>query len=353
MDADFVVAQVELQEGAPESLIRDIVEEMDTRLREVNEEIKAEWNTDVDVAESLFAYVWDGAKARMQVELDRSEDRPVTPKEVEQRWRDKVGQIAGTKELKFYSSMHMGGGTPIQISLKGNNHRLVEQAADELAEHLRTYDGLYEVESSASTGPEELKLRIRPEADALGVTLADLARQVREAFYGAEAQRIQRGDEEVKVMVRYPRAERKSIGNLESMWIRTPDGREVPFEAVGDYEIVQGYNAITRKDGQTAVTVRSNADLAVAEPMRVITQVTQDFMPNLLSRYPGVTYELSGSSREERMSLEAMGYAYLAALFGIYALMAIPLKSYVQPLIVMSAIRSASSVPCSATCCSA
>ena len=338
MDADFVVAQVELQEGAPESLIRDIVEEMDAGLREVNEDLKAERNIDTDIAQSLFAYVWDGAKARMQVELDRSEDRPVTPKEVEQRWRDKVGEIAGTKELRFYSSMHMGGQAPIQISLKGNNHRLVEEAAEELVSHLRTYDGLYEIKSSASAGPEELKLRIRPEAEALGVTLAELARQVREAFYGAEAQRIQRGDDEVKVMVRYPRAERKSIGNLENMWIRTPDGREVPFGAVGEYEIVQGYNAITRTGGQTAVTVQSNADLAVAEPMRVVTQVTEDFLPTLLSRYPGVTYDLTGSSREERMSLEAMGYAYLAALFGIYALMAIPLKSYVQPLIVMTAI---------------
>ena len=338
MDADFVVAQVELQEGAPESLIRDIVEEMDAGLREVNEDIKAERNIDTDVAESLFAYVWEGAKARMQVELDRSEDRPVSPKEVEQRWRDKVGEIAGTKELRFYSSMHMGGEAPIQIALKGNNHRLVEEAAEELVDHLRTHEGLYEIKSSASAGPEELKLRIRPEAEALGVTLADLARQVREAFYGAEAQRIQRGDDEVKVMVRYPRAERKSIGNLESMWIRTPDGREVPFGAVGEYEIVQGYNVITRTDGRTAVTVQANADLAVAEPMRVVAQVTEDFMPTLLSRYPGVTYDLTGSSREERMSLEAMGYAYLAALFGIYALMAIPLKSYVQPLIVMTAI---------------
>ena len=338
IDADFVMAEVELQEGAPESLIRDIVEQMDAELREVNAEIKAESGTDMDVAESMFAYIWEGTRARMQVELNKSEDRPVTPKDVEQRWRAKVGEIAGTKELRFYSSMHMGGGQPIQIALKGNDHRMVEQAAEELTAHLRTYDGLYEIKSSANDGPEELKLRIRPEADALGVTLADLARQVREAFYGAEAQRIQRGNEEVRVMVRYPRSERKSVGNLENMWIRMPDGREVPFESVADYEIVQGYNAIERMNGQTAVFVESNADLNVAEPLRIIAQVTEEFLPGLLSRYPGVTYELSGSSREERVSLELMGYAYLAALFGIYALMAIPLRSYVQPLIVMSAI---------------
>ena len=338
IDADFVMAEVELQDGAPESLIRDIVERMDAELREVNAEIKAESGTDMDVAESLFAYVWEGTRARMQVELNKSEDRPVTPKDVEQRWRAKVGEIAGTKELRFYSGMHMGGGRPIQIALKGTDHRMVEQAAEELTAHLRTYDGLYEIKSSANDGPEELKLRIRPEADGLGVTLADLARQVREAFYGAEAQRIQRGNEEVRVMVRYPRSERKSVGNLENMWIRMPDGREVPFDSVADYEIVQGYNAIKRMDGQTAVSVESNADLNVAEPLRIIAQVTEEFLPGLLSRYPGVTYELSGSSREERVSLELMGYAYLAALFGIYALMAIPLRSYVQPLIVMTAI---------------
>ena len=173
---------------------------------------------------------------------------------------------------------------------------------------------------------------------ALGVTLADLARQVREAFYGAEAQRIQRGDQEVKVMVRYPRAERTSIGNLENMWIRLADGRELPFTSVAEYEISRGYNTIERLDGQRTVTVSSNADLNVAEPLQIVNQVVRDFIPGLLSRYPGVSYELAGSSLEEQSSLMQMGYAFFAALFGIYALMAIPLKSYVQPLIIMSVI---------------
>ena len=114
----------------------------------------------------------------------------------------------------------MGGGPPIALKLQGNNFEAVERAALELVEHLKTYDGLFEVESSASAGPEEIKLRIRPEAEALGITLVDLARQVREAFYGAEAQRIQRGTDEVRVMVRYPRSERRSVGTL-AMIFRT------------------------------------------------------------------------------------------------------------------------------------
>ena len=338
MDNPFVMANIELQEGAPESLIKEIVEQMDAKLSELNEEIKAETGTELDAAEHLFAFIENGTKGRLQVELNRSDERVISPKEVERRWRDKVGTIPGTKALRFSSGMHMGGGPPVAFALKGNNYKLLEQAANELVEHLKTFEGLYEVESSANAGPEEIELKIKPEAEALGITLADLARQVRQAFYGAEAQRIQRGDQEVKVMVRYPRSERSSIGNLEKMWIRLPDGRELPFAAVANYEMTRGYDTIERLDGQRTVSVTSNVNLSVAEPMQIVAQVSRDFMPELLSRYPGVKYELTGSSMEERMSIMQTGYAFLAALFGIYALMAIPLKSYVQPLIVMSVI---------------
>lgn len=338
MEQPFVMANIQLQEGAPESLIMDIVEQLDQSLSELNEEIRAETGFEEDVAEHLFAFIQDGSRGQLMVELNKSEDRPSNPKEIEQRWRAKVGEIAGTRELKFSSGMSMGGGPPISLALTGNNYQQVEQAADELVEHLKTYEGLYEIESSANAGPEELELLIRPEAKALGITLADLARQVREAFYGAEAQRIQRGTQEVKVMVRYPRQERISIGNLENMWIRLPDGRELPFTAVADYKLSRGYDTIERRDGQRTVTVSSNINVSIASPQQIISQVQQDFMPGLLTRNPGVQYALAGSSFEEQASLVQMGFSFIAALFGIYALMAIPLKSYIQPLIIMSVI---------------
>ena len=338
IEQPYVNATIEIQDGAPETLVAEIVGRMDADLRTLNEEFKVEYDTDIDVAEHLFAYINDGKSGFLQVELSKDEDRPANAKIVEQRWREKVGEIAGTRELRFSSGMHMGGGPPVSIALKGSDYRLVEQAAAELTAHLRNYDGLYEVESTADAGPEELKLSIRPEAEALGITLADLARQVREAFYGAEAQRIQRGDEEVKVMVRYPRSERSSVGNLERMWIRLPDGRELPFTSVADYEISRGYNSIQRLDGQRTVTVTANADLNRVEPIAIVGEITRDYLPSMLSRYPGVTYQLSGSSQQERSSLFQMGYAFMAGLFGIYALMAIPLKSYLQPLIIMSVI---------------
>lgn len=338
IDNDFVRAEVELQEGVPDALILDIVHRMDAALREINEEVKAETGTDLDVAENMYAWVSNGTSAFMAVELAKGSDRPVTLKDVENRWREKVGEIAGTKELRFFSSMRMGGRANIELALLGNNYPNVEEAAEELAEHLRSYDGVYEVTSSAAQGPEEIKLRVKPEAEAMGVTLASLARQVREAFYGAEVQRIQRDNHEIRVMVRYPRSERRSVGNLENMWFRLPDGREFPFDAIAEYEVVRGYNALERLDGRNSVTVRANTDTAVAEPSRIVDEIRQDFIPGLLARFPGVTLELTGSSLSERMGLQQLGYAFLAALFGIYALMAIPLRSYIQPLIIMSAI---------------
>ena len=337
MENDFVMGSLELQEGVPESLAVSIIKQMDSALREVNEELKVELDEDRDLIEHIFAYVRGGTIGRFQVELAK-EDRRVSPKEIENRWREKVGEVAGTKELRFASSRHMGGGPPIALKLQGKNYDLTEQAANELVEYLRGINGLYEVEMSANAGPEEIKLRIKPEAEAFGITLADLGRQVREAFYGAEAQRVQRGDSDLRVMVRFPKSERRSVGNLESMWIRLPDGREIPFSAVAEFTMQPGFSAIRRLDGLRTVSVTANADLSVVEPGRIADDLLKTYMPRLLRNFPGVSVDLDGSSMEERMGMQESWYGFMAALFGIYVLMAIPLRSYLQPLIIMSVI---------------
>lgn len=232
----------------------------------------------------------------------------------------------------------MGGGQPIALKFQGRNYDLTEQASAEMVEYLRGIEGLYEVEMTANSGPEEIKLKIKPEAEALGITLVDLGRQVRESFYGAEAQRVQRGDSDLRVMVRYPKSERRSVGNLESMWIRLPDGRELPFSAVAEFEMQPGFSAIRRLDGNRTVTVSANADLSVVEPARIVDDLMESHIPQLLQSYPGVTVDLDGSSMEERIGITEAWYAFVAALFGIYVLMAIPLRSYLQPLIIMSVI---------------
>lgn len=339
--ADFLMAEVELREGAPESLITKIVEQMEGSLREVNDELRAEYDFDEDVVKNVFASINGGKAAQFQVDLIKSEDRgesKIPMQDIETRWRDKVGTIAGTQTLEFRSMSKMGGGKPISMRLQGSDFEAVEGAADALVDHLRGYEGLFEVQSSSQAGPEELQLSIKPEAEALGVTLIDLASQVRQAFYGSEAQRIQRGDSEVKVMVRYPRAERKSIGNLENMWIRTPDGRELPFHSVAEYSIDRGYNVIRRQDGQRTVSVEANADLNTVEPLQIVQQVLANFMPTLQSSYPSVSMDIGGSSRDAQASMLELLASFGIAMLGVYILMAVPLKSYLQPLLIMVAI---------------
>jgi multidrug efflux pump subunit AcrB len=148
---------------------------------------------------------------------------------------------------------------------------------------------VFDITNSLDSGGEEIRLTIKPEAEALGLTMASLGRQVRQAFYGEEAQRIQRGRDELKVMVRYPRSQRRSIADLENMRIRTPTGDEVPFHSVATIEFGQAYSRIRRQDRKRTVTISADADLEIVEPGEIITDISDNYIPQLLSRYPGLS----------------------------------------------------------------
>jgi multidrug efflux pump subunit AcrB len=170
------------------------------------------------------------------------------------------------------------------------------------------------------------------------LTISSLGRQVRQAFYGEEVQRIQRGKDELKVMVRYPREDRRSIANLENMRIRTPSGDEVPFYSVADISFGTAFSRINRQNRKRTVTVSADIDPQVVEPSEIIKEISDEYIPELLSRHPGVSYGLEGASLEEIELIRNLTVASVAALFLIYALIAIPLHSYTQPLVIMSVI---------------
>ena len=197
---------------------------------------------------------------------------------------------------------------------------------------------MFDISNSIATGGEEIKLSIKPGAEALGLTMSSLGRQVRQAFYGEEAQRIQRGKDELKVMVRYPVDERRSIADLENMRIRTDSGDEVPFASVAEVSFGQAYSSIQRQNRKRVVTVSADVDAEEVEPSAIIEEISEQYIPELLGRYPGVSYGLEGASQEELELVRNLTVASIAALFLIYALIAIPLHSYSQPLIIMSVI---------------
>jgi len=338
MASDFIEVNMEMQSGASPAARNAAVERIENTILDLNDEFVRENPDSLPVIQYLGVFTRGDLGAVMFLEIPRDTNRPYEMSEISDLWREAVGEIPGLKELEFQDAGHMGGGPPLSFRLSGSNYDALEAAAEELAVELEEYAGVFDILNSASAGGDEIKLTIKPEAEALGLTMSSLGRQVRQAFYGEEAQRIQRGKDELRVMVRYPIDERKSIADLENMRIRTPTGAEVPFESVAEVSFGKGYSRISRLDRERTVTVSANIDQDSVEPQEIIKSVATDFIPGLLARHPGVKYGLEGASQEQNEFLFDLGIAFIAALFLIYALIAIPLHSYSQPLIIMSVI---------------
>jgi len=269
--------------------------------------------------------------------LPTSERGNLDSDSVAERWRDLTGPIPDSVELSF-SASQLSLGDAIAIQLRGREVDDLAAAAADIRAELGRFAGVQDISDTFRSGKQEVQLSLRPEAQHLGLTLDALARQVRQAFYGEEAQRVQRGTEDVRVMVRYPLAERRSLGDLEDMRIRTPDGTEVPFAAAGEFTLGQGFSTIQRIDRQRIVTVRADVNRAVTTPEAVIDSLAQDALPTVLAEYRGISYALSGEQQERNESFGGLFNLFPIALLIMFAVLAIPLKSYLQPFIIMSVI---------------
>jgi multidrug efflux pump subunit AcrB len=273
----------------------------------------------------------------VNLELAPAEERSVKGGEIARLWRERVGAIPDALELTFSSSL-FDTGEPINVQFTGPDLAKLREAADRLKEQLTTYPGVFDIADSFRQGKQEVKLAIKPSAETLGLTLADLARQVRQGFYGEEAQRMQRGRDDIRVMVRYPEEERRSLGDLENMRIRTREGSEVPFAAVADADLGRGYDTIVRKERRRTVSVTADVDLSVANANEILADLDASFLPDLLADYPAMLYTFEGQQREQRETLGGLWRGFAIALLVIFAMLAIPLRSYIQPLVIMSAI---------------
>jgi multidrug efflux pump subunit AcrB len=330
---DYLSARVEVVDGAPESQTVKITGEVADAIRAINDERPESERFIKHMVEFSF-----GSSGRIFVEIDKTNSREVNAIELASAWRERVGTIAGTKSLQTNGSIAQGSGTTFNFRLLSANSAQLDQAAVLLQAELKKFAGVYDIESTSNSSAQEINVDLKPGAALLGLTRDNLASQVRAGFYGIEAQRMQRDGEEVKVMVRYPRDERASIGSLESMFIRTPDGDDIPFMAVADMEVRKGYSTLVRSDGKRAVVITANADTNAVVPTSVVEAIQGDFARQLATRYPDVTLTLGGSSQDEQKFLQKLIFMVSVTLFAIYALMAIPLKSYLQPLIIMAVI---------------
>ena len=336
--SDFIQANLSMNDGTSPEARNAALAHMEQSMYRVEAEYARQNPDEEPIVKHLLVFANGDLGGGVVMELTKPEGRSINANEIEDLWRDEVGEISGSKELRFYSSEGSGGGARINFRLSGTNYQQMEMAAKELEDKLREYDGVFDIRNSFNRGSEEIQLRIKPEAELLNLTMSDLGRQVRQAFYGDEAQRIQRGRDDLRVMVRYPRDQRRSFADLENMRIRTPDGNEVPFASVAEVEFGQGYASINRVNRKRTVSVSADIDPERIQSGEVISDINDNFMPGLVQKYQGVEYGLQGSSEEEQILLKRIAIFFGLALFLIYGLLAVPLHSYTQPMIIMSVI---------------
>ena len=356
IDADRVVALLTMPQGTPAEITEKVVRRIEQAAYLLQREIES--NDLGPVFRHILASVGEqphliaqsqawviGSSAtfssahlgEVSIELVSSEDRSIDTGEIVKRWRELTGSIPDVVELTYEHSLFPTA-KAIDIQLSGSDHAELREVAAEIRSALGDYPGVFGVAESFRLGKEEVKLSLTRQAETLGITLADLARQVRQAFYGEEAQRIQRGRDDIRVMVRYSESERRSLTNLEDMRIRTLGGGEVPFSIAAKAELDRGYASIHRANRQKVINVTADVDQSMANANEIVADITRTVLPQILTDHPRVRYSLEGEQKQQAEALVGMVDSILIALFIIYILLAIPFKSYTQPLIVMGAI---------------
>ncbi|MFP6607818.1 MAG: efflux RND transporter permease subunit [Myxococcota bacterium] len=355
VEADYVSARLAMPPGSPVAVTEAAVREVEAAARRVKLQLDQEYSVDGrSIVKHFLTSVGEQPSSRgnptspsrplasshlgeVTIELVGGNQRPLSARAIVQRWRDETPAIPDVQELTFTASL-FSAGDPINVQLHSPDVAQLERAADQLKQRLAKYPGVFDIGDSFEGGKEEIQLDILPAAQALGLTLDDLASQVRHAFYGVEAQRIQRGRDDVRVMIRYPEAERRSLADLDNMRIRTPSGGEVPFYAVAKARAGIGYSTIKRANRQRAINVTADVDLVQGNANEILADLQRGFLRQLVLDHPGVRYTLEGEQKEQAEAASSLVRNYLMALVLIYALLAVPLRSYSEPLLIMSVI---------------
>jgi multidrug efflux pump subunit AcrB len=356
VEADYISAALTMPQGTPADQTSDVVQLLEESAERAREEFRDRPGGN-DLFRHISAAVGDqpytvsqqrnagtaatrstaGHLGEVTIELSPAEDRDFSSSELVDRWREVTGTVPDAVELTFSASL-FSPGDDIDVQLTGPDLDQLREVANAVKSRLSEYAGVSQIADSFREGKQEVKLGIKPQAETLGLTQADLGRQVRQAFYGEEAQRIQRGRDDIRVMVRYPEDERRSLGDLENMRIRTPDGAEVPFREVADVQLGRGYSSIKRVDRRRAVNVTADVDPAKASADSIAADLETRVLPEILEDHPGVFFSFEGQKAEQRDTMGGLARGFALALVLIFTLLAIPLRSYVQPLIIMTAI---------------
>ncbi len=332
---DNVTANLTLEEGLPVSHLHENTLKIAEAIRQVAEEIKEE--TGQDVVQHIQISSRSNTASSVSASLTSSEERDIDTGQIVNRWRAKVGEIAGSKGLSF-SGRAGPPGQGLSVQLESKDLEALQTAAEALKHKIAEYPGVYDVKDSFSSGRPEIQVNLTPAGQASGFSRRDLANAVRFAFFGKEAQRIQRGRDEVKVMVRYPEADREKLDTLRDMRVRSADGTAIPFSIVADTEFGESLAAIERADYNRIVSVSAEVDKSVSSGDDVLSALSLEYFPIFLAEHPEVNLALRGEAEQRSKSMKSLLSGMILSLVLIYILLAIPLKSYLKPLFIMSVI---------------
>lgn len=276
-------------------------------------------------------------KGSVEIELVSAEDRGIHSRAIVAQWREEVGTIVGTEQLSLGTRSFGPGGTPVEFKLLAASANVdsLETAVEECKEKLAQYPGVFDIKDDSVPGKWEYRFRIKPEAFAMGVRTADLAETVRAAYYGEEVMRVQRGRHEVKIMVTYPREDRRLLSNFDEIRVRMDDGVQRPITELAEIDVVRSYSEINRIDQKRSITVSADLDETVGNASEIVASLQAEFMPELERKHPKIRVRWEGQQEQRSESMGSLFRGFAVALLCMFVLLSIEFKSAVQPALVM------------------
>lgn len=333
--SDFIEIDMELEDGAGYGLVHEQALVIEQVAQQLNEQWLEQEDLDTKPIPNLMT-IAGNQSATVIAGLSPRTERPFGTMDMAEEWQQQIGSVEGVSKLKFITSWEGAG--DIKIELLSENTPTLRLASQQVVEALQRFNGVSGIQNSLKSGQAQIDLRLRQQGQAMGLTIADIASQIQQAYQGYEIQRIQRGPDEVKVKLRYPDQDRRSIDDLANAYIRTADGSTVPLTTVA--EISSGYveTEIERINRSRVAVISADVDKSVAVAADILASLQADLFKSLEANYPDLTVKLAGEAQEEAETMASLKNAFIIALVVIYALLAIPLKSYSQPLMIMMAI---------------
>jgi HAE1 family hydrophobic/amphiphilic exporter-1 len=352
IDSNTIEANLVFPDGTPASVTDAATARLVQAIEQVNQKYADQGEPVLALVRRSVGYVSSSGGPMMEIlsdganlgsvtaELQDTSQRTIPSLQILADWRAAAGKFSGAESVTFASAQNGPGGKAIEFKLltRSGDMRELERAVDETTSHLRGYPGVLDVADDNRPGKWEFQLRVKPEAQAMGVPLAAVAETVRASYYGEEVMRLQRGRHEVKLMVRYPREDRRSLADFDQIRVRTGDGSERPVTELADVRIERSYSEINRVNQLRSITITGDVDTAIANGDKIVRDMQTHFMPELQRKYPDLLVRWEGQKEQSNESMASLTGGLLVAMAAMYVLLTFEFNSYFQPLLIMAII---------------